>query len=201
MMLLLSLKLTVLMLLGSNMSIWDDFQKFIGVGQQQTKEVAPAPEPAPQEPSRPDYYQRLARAESSGKSDAKAATSSAAGLYQFTEGTWKEYNKKYELGLKLDDRFDPAKSKLVVEKFTEDNKKQLQQHLGREPADTDLYAAHFLGVSGAKKFLSAAPKKLAKDVVTPDQYRANKAIFYDSTTKKPRTVAQVYGLLQKKIGE
>jgi hypothetical protein len=200
-MLYLSLKLTVLMLLGSNMSIWEDFQKFIGMGQQQTQQVAaPTPAPAP-EPAKPDYYQRLAMAESSGKAEAKAATSSAAGLYQFTEGTWKEYNKKYGLGLKLDDRFDPAKSKLVVEKFTEDNKKQLKQHLGTDPTDTDLYAAHFLGVSGAKKFLSAAPKKLAKDVVTPDQYKANKSIFYDSKTKKPRTVAQVYGLLQKKIGE
>lgn len=46
----------------------------------------------------------------------------------------------------------------------------------------------------------ASPKKLAKDVVNAKQVDANKNIFFDEKNK-PRTVSQVYGILQKKIGE
>ncbi len=37
----------------------------------------------------PEYYRTLAMIESSGNPNAKASTSSASGLYQFTKGTWK----------------------------------------------------------------------------------------------------------------
>ena len=76
----------------------------------------------------------------------------------------------------------------------------MAKSLGDEPTDTQLYAAHFLGTTGAKKFLMASPKKLAKDVVNAKQVAANKNIFFDEKNK-PRTVSQVYGILQKKIGE
>jgi len=195
-MLFLSLKLTVLMLLGTNMSIWNDFQKFLGVGQPQQ---TPAPQ-VPAEPSKPDYYERLKIAESGGRADVKAKTSSATGHHQFIEGTWKELTAKYNKPYNLEDRKDPAKSLEIAQLFTEENKKILSKALGDEPTDTQLYAAHFLGTTGAKKFLMASPKKLAKDVVNAKQVAANKNIFFDEKNK-PRTVSQVYGVLQKKIGE
>jgi hypothetical protein len=184
------------------MSVWEDFQKFLGRGPAKTSNVSSGTvTEAPKPPAKPDYYVRLEGAESSGRADAQSATSSAAGAYQFTAATWQDYNKKYKLGFTLEDRFDKQKAKQVVEKFTEDNRNKLKEHLGSDPTDTQLYTAHFLGPTGAKKFLSAAPKKLAKDVVTPAQYKANLPIFEDKKTKKPRTVAEVYTILQKKIGE
>ncbi len=183
------------------MSVWEDFQKFLGKGSATTSNVSSGTVTNAEPPAKPDYYQRLAQAESSGVAAAKAKTSSAAGLYQFTEGTWKDYNKKYGMGFSLEDRFDPQKSRQVVERFTEDNKKQLQQYLGSDPTDTQLYAAHFLGADGAKKLLAASPKKSIKDVVSPGQYKANLSIFEDKKTKKPRTVAEVYSTLQLKIKE
>lgn len=203
MMLYLSLKLTVLMLWGSNMGMWDEFQKFLGMGQQ---EVA-APSPAPEQPKQaaPDpldaYLENLKMAESSGRATAKAKTSSAAGHHQFIEKTWEGLTKKYNKNYTLEDRFDPNKSKEVAKLFTEENKAVLTKALGSEPTHTQLYAAHFLGPTGATKFLTASPKKLARDVVDKAQVKANRSIFYDSKTKKPRTVAQVYSVLQKKIGE
>jgi hypothetical protein len=201
----LSLKLMVLMWWGINMSIWDDFQKFMGAKQQETQQVA-APQPTPtqpvavQQPAKPDYYERLKMAESSGRADVKAKTSSAVGHHQFLERTWKDLTVKYKKNYTLEDRTDPNKSLEIAKLFTEENKASLKRALKREPTDTQLYAAHFLGTTGAKRFLMASPKKLAKDVVNKNQVAANKNIFYDKDGK-PRTVAQVYGILQKKIGE
>lgn len=179
------------------MSIWNDFQKFLGVGQEQQQVATPQ---APTEPSKPDYYERLKMAESSGMADVKAKTSSATGHHQFIERTWKELTTKYDKQYSLEDRKDPAKSLEIAKLYTEENKKILTKALGDEPTDTQLYAAHFLGTAGAKKFLMASPKKLAKDVVNAKQVAANKNIFFDEKNK-PRTVSQVYGVLQKKIGE
>jgi len=192
----------VLMWWGINMSIWADFQKFLGVGQQETQQVAapPPPPPAAPTPSKPDYFERLKMAESSGRADVKSKTSSATGHHQFIEGTWKALTTKYNKPYTLDDRKDPAKSLEIAKLFTEENRVALQKALKTEPTDTQLYAAHFLGTTGAKRFLMASPKKLAKDVVNKNQVAANKNIFYDKDGK-PRTVAQVYGILQKKIGE
>ena len=189
------------MLWGSNMSIWDDFQKWISGNKQQEQVVAPQQQPEVEQPKIPDYLERLKMAESSGVATAKSGTSSASGHHQFVERTWKELTSKYSKNYTLDDRFNPEKSKEIAELYTEENRKALTKTLGSEPTDTQLYAAHFLGTTGAKKFLLASPKKLAKDVVDASQVKANKTIFYDSKTKKPRTVSEVYVILQKKIGE
>lgn len=161
----------------------------------------PASPTAPTEPTKPDYLERLKMAESSGKAEAKAATSSALGHHQFIERTWNELSTRYKLGFKPEDRVDPEKSRKVAELYTNENREALKKALNAEPSDAQLYAAHFLGTTGAKKFLTAQPFKLAKDVVDKAQVNANKNIFYDSKTKKPRTVAEVYKILQNKIGE
>jgi len=54
-----------------------------------------------------------------------------------------------------------------------------------------------LGIKAAARIQT---RRLAKDVVNAKQVAANKNIFFDEKNK-PRTVSQVYGILQKKIGE
>jgi len=154
-----------------------------------------------QAPSKPDYYERLKMAESSGIADVKAKTSSAVGHHQFIEGTWKALTTKYEKPYTLEDRTDPNKSLEIAKLFTEENKSSLQKVLKREPTDTELYTAHFLGTTGAKKFLMASPFAKVSKVVNKDQVKRNKSIFYDKKTGKERTVAEVYDVLKKKIGE
>lgn len=191
----------ILLLAGvlSNMKPWEMVWNTLTGKSEQPAQVAPAQQT--QEPQKPDYLERLKLAESGGQAEAKAKTSSATGHHQFIEKTWQSLNTKYELGYTLDDRKDPEKSRKVAELYTNENRQALTKVLGREPTDTQLYAAHFLGTTGAKKFVSAKPFELATKVVDRDQVRANKAIFFDSKTKKPRTVAEVHKVLQKKIGE
>ena len=191
----------ILLLAGvlSNMKPWEMVWNTLTGKSEQPAQVAPAQQT--QEPQKPDYLERLKLAESGGQAEAKAKTSSATGHHQFIEKTWQSLNTKYELGYTLDDRKDPEKSRKVAELYTNENRQALMKVLGREPTDTQLYAAHFLGTTGAKKFVSAKPFELATKVVDRDQVRANKSIFFDKETKKPRTVAEVYKVLQKKIGE
>ena len=154
-----------------------------------------------QQPAKPDYYERLKMAESGGQATVQSKSSSATGHHQFIEGTWKSLTTKYDKQYSLEDRKDPAKSLEIAKLYTEENKSSLQKVLKREPTDTELYTAHFLGTSGAKKFLMASPFDKASKVVQKGQVERNKNIFYDSKTKKERTVAEVYEVLKKKIGE
>ena len=188
------------------MDIVKFFEDFFSTGTpakiEQPVEQQPATQPpVTKEPAKPDYYERLKFAESSGMAEAKSKTSSATGHHQFLEGTWKELVSKYGKNYKLEDRKDPAKSLEIAKLFTEENKALLSKALKRDPTDTELYAAHFLGAYGAKKFLMSSPFKKATEVVNKNQVAKNKAIFFDPKTKKPRTVAQVHEILKNKIKE
>jgi hypothetical protein len=180
-------------------SIADEFEAFRSGGKQQP--AAPLVQPAVEAPKKPDYIERLKYAESGGDVAAKAKTSSAVGHHQFVKKTWGELSTKYNLGYGLEDRLDPEKSRKVAELYTDENRKILTKALKAEPTDTQLYAAHFLGPTGAKKLLLAPPMAPAIKHVDAAQVKANKNIFYDKQTGKPRKVIEVYALLQKKIGE
>lgn len=124
----------------------------------------------------PKYYERLAQVESSNNPNAKAATSSAAGLYQFTEGTWKEHVSRAGLDYNLNDRFDPKKSRDIVERFTKQNEKYLKKALGREPDQGELYLSHFAGMGGARKIL-LNPDEPIENILSADAIKANKVLF------------------------
>lgn len=149
------------------------------------------------------YLQKVAQVESGGKADAKAKTSSASGLFQFTEGTWKQTTKEMGKSYSLEDRFDPVKSAEVAKFFTEKQKAQVEKGTGKAASDADLYMAHFLGAGGATKFLNAMaknPNALATEGADPQQIEANKSIFYEDGGKgKMRTLQEVYSMMARKI--
>lgn len=178
-------------------NIADEFEAFRSGGKQQPA----APLAQPTEPTKPDYLERLKMAESSGKAEAKAKTSSAGGHHQFIDKTWNSLSEKYQLGYKTEDKFDPEKSRKVAQLYTDENREILKKALKADPTDAQLYTAHFLGTSGAKKLLTAPPMAPAIKHVNKAQVAANKDIFYDKKTGQPRKVVEVYALLQKKIGE
>lgn len=132
------------------------------------------------------YFSKLAKIESGNNPKAKAKTSSAAGLLQFTEGTWKNLSSKYNLGYTLDDRYDPNKSKKVAELFTRENENILTQALNRDINDGERYLGHFLGAQGAKNLLLANPEDNISSIVSPQALKANRSIFYnkDGSEKK-----------------
>jgi hypothetical protein len=170
------------------------------------------------------YLLATAQVESGLNPQAGAATSSARGLFQFIEQTWLATLKqsgaslgygqyadaitrngagKYVVQdpvmrsaiLKL--RNDPAANAAMAGAFTKENAALLSQKLGRAPSEGELYIAHFLGVGGAAKLISAAgdnPDASAASLF-PNAAHANTSIFYDHTTGTPRSLAQVRDVL------
>jgi hypothetical protein len=154
------------------------------------------------------YLMGQARIESSLNPNAKASTSSATGLYQFIDQSWlavvNKHGDEYGLGWAadaikqgsngryyvsdpevrqqiLDLRKHPETASVMAAQHAADNKQYLESRLGREAEPVDLYLAHFLGVGGASKFLSAhdrAPGATAASLF-PSAARANRSIFYD----------------------
>lgn len=140
---------------------------------------------------------------------AKNSQSSATGWFQFINSTWDamlaKYGKKYGLPADTPDRklrLDPRINGLMGGEFLKENYITLKNALGRDPSDTDLYLAHFMGPGGAKKFLMSDQGKYAAQVF-PEQAGANRSLFY-TPTGQPRTLGQLYtyfdGLVAKHRG-
>jgi len=142
--------------------------------------------------------------ESSFKPDAKAQTSSAKGLYQFIDSTWKAQLAKYGVRYGLDpyntSPLDPMANSLMGAHFIKDNVNYLAKRTGDSNITaTDTYAAHFLGPAGAAQLLNAVasnPAASAPDLM-PGPAKANQAIFYNGN--QPRSVSEVYKVLDQKV--
>jgi hypothetical protein len=170
-----------------------------------------------------DYLVRTASRESAFNPTAQASTSSARGLFQFIETTWlgmvKEEGTKYGLEqqaaaiektpngnylvrdpakradiLKLRD--DPNVSALMAGAFANRNSEYLTSALGRQPTSGELYIAHFLGASGARKLIAlkqSSPSASAAGEF-PAAAKANRSIFY-GREGQAKNAADVYASL------
>ncbi len=164
-----------------------------------------------------DYLLAQARLESGLDPAAKARDSSAAGLYQFIDATWRETLTKHgdEHGLgwaaqALDDparraeimalRFDPAAAATMAGELAADNRAALTAATGREPGPTELYLAHFLGAEGATRFLRAeqADPSAAAAALLPKAAAANRGIFY-RPDGGARSLGEVHALIGAKM--
>lgn len=122
----------------------------------------------------------FAAIESNFRPNVKAGTSSATGLFQFIDSTWKEMLRKYgaKYGIPPNTPSSDARANaLMGAEFLRENRDGLAKSLSREPTDVDLYAAHFLGLGGARKFMSMNGNTIAAQAM-PEQARANEGIFY-----------------------
>lgn len=141
------------------------------------------------------YYETLARIESNNRPFARAATSTASGLYQFTRSTWEALGGTWGNnparafgGL----RPSEAEQRQRVEQLTQQNARTLSQ-AGIPINAATLYAAHFLGSTGARRALAASPNTPIDQVTTDAQRRANPSILRG-------TVGDFFNWLQGKTG-
>lgn len=174
------------------------------------------------------YLLAKAAQESSLKTDAVADTSTAAGLFQFTKGTWLEMMKRYGAQYGYGDlvkkiltgasgkiqvadaatedkilalREDPEASALMAAGYARDNAAALHENLGRGVDAPDLYLAHFLGATGASLLLAADkddPDKTAASLM-PAAAKANRGVFY-TAEGKARTAGEVVELVRARFG-
>lgn len=165
-----------------------------------------------------DYLYKQAHLESGMNPSAKAKTSSASGLFQFTKGTWRntvlQHGAEHGLGwaatavaqqsdLSAVDalRFDPEASAAMAGELASDNRSALTSALGREPDEVDLYLAHFLGSAGATKFLQAYdvdPATPAAELL-PQAAAANRSVFYNAAGAA-RSVGEIRNIFATRMG-
>jgi hypothetical protein len=173
-----------------------------------------------------DYLLNTAIRESNLNPNAKAKTSSATGLFQFIDQTWlgtmKQSGASLGYGKYADAisktssgryavsdpamrneifalRKDPAANAVMAGAFANSNAKVLTDRLGRKPTDGELYMAHFLGASGASRFIRAAEANPNAKAAAffPRAANANSSIFYDKSGAA-RSLKQVYaGLVSR----
>lgn len=146
------------------------------------------------------YMMAMAEQESGFNPNAKAKTSSASGLYQFTDGTWNAMVNKYgaQHGITKDMKNDPEAQAIMAGYYAKENKAVIEKRTGKPANATDLYLGHFLGGNGAANFLSADKNADASTVVGSKAANANPSIFKNKDGSN-RTVQEVRDLFAKKI--
>lgn len=172
------------------------------------------------------YLLTTAKMESNFKPTAAATTSSARGLFQFIDQTWlgtvkeagaalgygnyaKAIEKTAEGGYAVSDpatrreilklRDDPEAASAMAGVLSQSNALKLSESIGRRPSDGELYMAHFMGVGGAAKLITAAqdsPQRSAA-ALFPAAAAANRSIFYDRDGSA-RSVSGVYSVLSER---
>lgn len=141
----------------------------------------------------------IAAIESDLNPNAGASTSSAKGLFQFVNGTWKQMingaGKKYGYGPNTS-VYDPEANATMGAEYLKDNIKILSKH-GIPITPVEMYLMHFLGSGDGPKFLRAPDNAIGAQLL-PKPAAANKGIFYHPNGQ-PRTIGEIYNLIAERI--
>jgi hypothetical protein len=173
------------------------------------------------------YLLATAKIESDLNPNLTMKSSSAAGLFQFIDQTWlgtlKQAGPAFGYGdyanaisrdssghYSVDDpamrreimrlRSDPTANSVMAGALTQKNAAALARRIGRQPTDSELYIAHFLGAGGAGKLIQTAgnnPQMSAADAF-PQAAHANRSIFYDRQGNA-RSVSGVYSEIVRRF--
>src|SRR3974390_2395873 len=165
------------------------------------------------------FLMRAESRESGYNPNAKARTSSAAGLFQFVDQTWlatlKQHGAKYGYAryadliqqgpsghyyvagaearaAVMDLRMDPHAAALMAGELAADHAAYLRGRVGREPTAGELYVAHVLGPQGSAKLIDAvriSPGASAA-ALFPEAANSNRGIFYKGG--RAASVSEVY---------
>jgi hypothetical protein len=167
----------------------------------------------------------IAGAESGFRADAQSHSSSAAGPFQITEGTWLHLVKSYgaaagrpdlaalvqrdangELSVApanraavLGARHDIELSSQLAARFCDECRNGLAKKLGRPPTEEDVRLAYFLGVNGATRLMKAAELRPGEAVrsILPGAFANHRGMF--SHHGRPLDAAQAFTSLESRF--
>jgi len=168
------------------------------------------------------YLLNQAKVESGLDPRARASTSSASGLFQFTSGTWMNMVKRHgdKVGLAseaqnlranllsgderaqlLSLRNEPYVATAMAAHLAADNAQTLAAAGHKSIGPTELYMAHFLGASGANTFLNGLRDKPSEPAAhaLPLAAAANKSVFYANRT--PLSYQDIYNRFAQKFAD
>jgi hypothetical protein len=173
----------------------------------------------------PVYLMTLADVESSLSPEAKAPTSSAAGLFQFIDSTWLEvlhlhgashgFGSVAEAIEMVNDepvvsdvtararllslKRDPYLSAVMAGELIKDMQSVLHAQGERELSEAELYLAHFLGPKAVLTFLKALDEQpnLVAAKLLPRAAKANQGLFTDRSGRGKRRAITVAELYQR----
>ena len=157
------------------------------------------------------YLMNQAKTESSFNPNARARTSSATGLFQFIKSTWldviERHGEKHGINTSqstsklLNLRKNPEVASVMAAEFAKDNERTLETYWGGDVGQTELYLAHFLGAGGASSFLNAHDRNPGQKaaLLFPDAARANRNVFYDTTSGRAKSLSEIYQHFDKKF--
>jgi hypothetical protein len=167
-----------------------------------------------------DYLLTQAKVESGLNPAARAQTSSASGLYQFTAGTWLSMVGRHGEKVGLDTqaqalrngnlsgqqrekllqlRNEPEVATTMAAHLAADNARALAASGYQNIGPTELYLAHFLGSGGAKTFLDGLNKTPSHAAATalPAAAASNTPVFYEGT--RARSFQEIYDRFARKF--
>ena len=135
-----------------------------------------------------DLLARIANSESGGKTDAKNPYSTAKGLFQFTDKTWKG------MGGKEGEQFNPERNADLGAAYLRQNAEGLKKSLGRDPTYGEVYGAHHFGLAGIKNMLN-------KKHDTPIDRVVSNQVITSNPYLKGKTVGDTLAFLNSKAGK
>jgi len=134
-----------------------------------------------------DLLARIAHSESGGKTDAKNPHSTAKGLFQFTDKTWKG------MGGKEGEQFNPERNADLGAAYLRQNAEGLKKSLGRDPTYGEVYGAHHFGLAGIKNILNKKHDMPIDRVVSRQVIASNPHL-------KGKTVGDTMSFLSSRAG-
>jgi hypothetical protein len=133
----------------------------------------------------PDTVLKIAEAESRLRPEAKAKTSSARGLFQVINDTWREQGGGKRGDINEDIR--------VGTKVIASNRDAFKRMFDRDPSAAELYTYHVFGASGGADVLSAPRDEPIQNVISGKAYKANP--YWQG-----KTVGDVLNQFERKVG-
>ena len=150
----------------------------------------------------PNIMLTTAAIESDFNPNAKAGTSSASGLMQFINSTWKETINKHGGKYGYDQStspFDAKASALMGAHYIKDSLSGLSKSYKGAISSVEAYLVHFMGPGGAAKFLKAMQENPGQygSQLMPKEAAANQSIYFGQNG--PRTLGEIYQWFYNKV--